>query len=79
VVASSVPSLVAIAWTIVSVGLAWALAGTDGAIGVVIGVLAAIVLLVIARRRLGGITGDVLGATIEIAATATLLALALLH
>ena len=78
VVAASVPSLIAVAWTIVAVALAWALVGSIGGVSVVLGVLAGIVLLVIARRRLGGITGDVLGATIEIATSATLVVLALL-
>lgn len=78
VVAASVPSLIAVAWTIVAVVLAWALVGSIGGVSVVLGILAGIVLLVIARRRLGGITGDVLGATIEIATSATLVVLALL-
>lgn len=78
VVAASVPSLIAVAWTIVAVALAWALVGSIGGVSVVLGILAGIVLLVIARRRLGGITGDVLGATIEIATSATLVVLALL-
>jgi adenosylcobinamide-GDP ribazoletransferase len=77
-VASSVPLIVAFAWTIIAIALAWVLVGGFSAASVVLGVLAGIVLLVIARRRLGGITGDVLGATIEIATAATLLALALL-
>jgi len=78
VVAASVPSIVAIAWTVITMALAWALVGSVGAVAVVLGVLAGIALLVIARRRLGGITGDVLGATIEIATAATLVGLALL-
>jgi adenosylcobinamide-GDP ribazoletransferase len=78
VVATSVPSIIAVAWTIVAVALAWALVGSIGGVSVVLGILAGIVLLVIARRRLGGITGDVLGATIEIATSATLVVLALL-
>ena len=77
-VASSVPLLVAIAWTIVAIALSWVLVGSFGSASVVLGMLAGVVLLVIARRRLGGITGDVLGATIEITATAALVVLALL-
>ncbi len=77
-VASSVPTFIAVAWTIVVIALGWWLLSTAGAISVALGILAGIVLLVIARRRLGGITGDVLGATIEIATAATLVALALL-
>jgi adenosylcobinamide-GDP ribazoletransferase len=48
------------------------------AVAAVLGLAAGAVILTIARRRLGGITGDVLGATIEIVMTATLVALALL-
>ena len=77
-VASSVPLLVAITWTVIVIALAWALVGIVGGVSVVLGMLAGVVLLAIARRRLGGITGDVLGATIEITATAALVVLALL-
>ena len=78
VVATSVPMLVAAVWTILGIAFGGWLLGLAGAISVVFGILAGIVMLVIARRRLGGITGDVLGATIEIATAATLVALALL-
>ena len=78
VVAATVPLLVAIAWTTIAIALAWIFVGIAGSVSIVLGILAGIVLLVIARRRLGGITGDVLGATIEIATAATLLALALI-
>lgn len=44
---------------------------------IVAGLVAAVVLLLIARRRLGGITGDVLGAMVEIATAASLITLAL--
>ena len=78
VVAATVPLLVAIAWTIIVIAVAWILVGIAGSVSVVLGVLAGIVLLVIARRRLGGITGDVLGATIEVTTAATLVVLSLL-
>jgi len=78
VVASTVPLLVAVAWAIIAIALAWIFSGIAGSVSVVLGILAGIVLLVIARRRLGGITGDVLGATIEVTTAATLVALALL-
>jgi adenosylcobinamide-GDP ribazoletransferase len=78
VVASTVPLLVAIAWTIITIALAWIFVGIAGGVSVVLGILAGIVLLVIARRRLGGMTGDVLGATIEMTATTALLVLALI-
>ena len=78
VVATSVPLLVAVTWTIIGVGFAWWLLGSMGAVAAVLGLAAGAVILTIARRRLGGITGDVLGATIEIVMTATLVAVALL-
>jgi adenosylcobinamide-GDP ribazoletransferase len=78
VVAATVPLLVAIAWTIITIALAWIFVGIAGGVSVVLGILAGIVLLVIARRRLGGMTGDVLGATIEMTATTAVLVLALI-
>ena len=80
VVAGSVPRAgglaVALAWLAIAVasvgrehGLGAGLATGGAVIG---GLLAAAVIVRIARRRLGGITGDVLGATAEIT-TATVL------
>jgi adenosylcobinamide-GDP ribazoletransferase len=77
-VAGTVPTFIAVAWTIAAVALGWWLLSTVGAISVALGLIAGVVLLGIARRRLGGITGDVLGATIEVSAAACLVALALL-
>jgi adenosylcobinamide-GDP ribazoletransferase len=48
-----------------------------GAVAVLVGLAAALALLRHAVRRLGGITGDVLGALVETAATAALLVMAL--
>lgn len=78
VVAGSVPVAIAAAWTILGLALAWWLLGAAAVLAAALGLLAGILVLVIARRRLGGVTGDVLGATIEISLTAALLALALL-
>jgi len=55
----------------------WALA-TLGMIAALAGLLAGALLQVAARRRLGGMTGDVFGAIIEISTTAALVASALL-
>jgi adenosylcobinamide-GDP ribazoletransferase len=83
VVAGSVPRVgglaVALAWLVIAAaavgrehGLAAGLATGGAVIG---GLLAAAVVISIARRRLGGITGDVLGATAEIATAAVLVIL----
>ena len=55
----------------------WALA-TLGMIAALAGLLAGALLQVAARRRLGGMTGDVYGAIIEFSTTAALVASALL-
>lgn len=75
-VAGTVPRSVAVAWVVVALVAAALAGGWLAAIGV-LGAIA-IALLVVARavRRLGGITGDVLGAAAEIAQTAALVLLA---
>lgn len=75
VVAGTVPVAIAIAWTVVLVAvLAWWQATWTWAL--VAAALGAAVVLFSARRRLGGVTGDVLGATVEIATAACLVAIA---
>jgi adenosylcobinamide-GDP ribazoletransferase len=60
----------------VAVGLgAWG-AGVGGAVAVVVGLLAGIGVIAVARQRLGGFTGDVLGATIVVTQAVGLLAAA---
>jgi adenosylcobinamide-GDP ribazoletransferase len=49
-------------------------AGAAGLWGIVAAVLSAVVLGLLARRRFGGVTGDVLGATAKLSETAALLA-----
>lgn len=81
-VADSVPSPAAAAVTaavLVAAAAAGALAGgpsgaLHAAAAVVVGLAAGLVTLRHAVRRLGGVTGDVLGALVEIAATAALVA-----
>jgi len=64
-------------WPIVFVPLAAVIAALDtgvrGATAVVAGVVAGVGVLLVARRRLGGFTGDVLGATIVVVQTIGLL------
>ena len=64
-------------WPLVCVPIAAAIAaletGARGATAVVVGVAAGIGVLALARRRLGGFTGDVLGATIVVVETIGLL------
>lgn len=83
-VAGTIPRVASAAWVIVIVIGAFGVGTWLGATGawamplaVVVGL--ALALAVVARcvRRLGGITGDVLGASVEVATTAALVALAL--
>lgn len=83
-VAGTIPRVASAAWVIVIVIGAFGVGTRLGATGawamplaVVVGL--ALALAVVARcvRRLGGITGDVLGASVEVATTAALVALAL--
>jgi adenosylcobinamide-GDP ribazoletransferase len=78
VVAATVPLGIALIWISLGLGLGAWLLGMSGVVSVAIGLVAATAILVIARRRLGGVTGDVLGATIEIATGAVALSLAVL-
>jgi adenosylcobinamide-GDP ribazoletransferase len=81
-VAGSVPVLAAfLAWLGVTVVLGVGLAALDGryAGGVITAMVAAVAVLVLVWRcvrRLGGVTGDVMGAGIEIALTVILLGIA---
>ncbi len=81
-VAGSVPTWAAVAsWTILTAALAGAGVGSGrpwwlGLVAAVAAVAAASAVLAWCRRRLGGITGDVLGALVEVAAAALLLVLA---
>jgi len=74
-VAGSVPpvAFAAVAAVVIAVSAA---AGWRGPVGVLVGLGAAAVLLVRCVRRFDGITGDVLGALVEVATTGALLVLA---
>lgn len=82
-VAGSVPTwaawLTALGWTLLFAGAVGRAHGSEAALGtalsIAIGVAVGVVLSVIARRRLGGITGDTLGAAGELAATGVLVML----
>ncbi|MFC9068528.1 adenosylcobinamide-GDP ribazoletransferase [Streptomyces harbinensis] len=72
-VAGSVPQPAAYGAALTTALLATVLAGPVGGCAAVLGLAAAEVLLARCRRRLGGVTGDVLGALAETAGTAALL------
>lgn len=74
--AGSVPHWVPALWTLLlALGLAaWR---PQWLIGFALAAVAAVVMLVITRRRLGGITGDVFGATVEVTTAGMLVGLAL--
>lgn len=74
--AGSVPIWVPALWTLLIVALlgAW---HPRWLFGVVLAATTAAVMLASARRRLGGVTGDVFGATVEMTTTGVLVGLAL--
>jgi len=79
-VASTVPvPVVALAATVVAAGAVWAVPGRpwQGPAAVAGALLVAALLLRHAVRRFGGITGDVLGAGVELTTTVTLIGLSL--
>ena len=79
-IAGSVPSMVAIAWVVslavATIGYAWWAQAIIVPIAAAVGLLAGVAMSLLARRRLGGITGDTLGASIEVAFTASIVAMA---
>ncbi len=76
-VAGTVPEPVAAGWAVLAVAIGAVLAGPLGALAVLLALGAAELLRWHAVRRVGGVTGDVLGALVEVATTAVLLVLAL--
>lgn len=81
-VAGTVPRMAAIAWVvaIIVASLGASILSGDGywlpPLAVAIGLVVAVALVARSVRRLGGITGDVLGAAVETATTAALIVLA---
>jgi adenosylcobinamide-GDP ribazoletransferase len=71
-VAGTVPLAVPIALTAATLGGAWAF-GIIVLVATAAGLLASLALTALAVRRLGGITGDVLGALVEVTAAVCLL------
>jgi adenosylcobinamide-GDP ribazoletransferase len=74
--AGRVLTVVVFCCVVVAAGLAgggWALAGR-GLAGLLAGLLAGGVVQLVAWRRLGGMTGDVFGAIVEVSTAATLVA-----
>jgi adenosylcobinamide-GDP ribazoletransferase len=81
-VAGSVPRVAALAWVVVAVGLAagageWLTGvGWAPALAVAAGLALALGLVARSTGRLGGINGDVLGATVELSTTTAIVVLA---
>lgn len=75
-VAGTVHPAAAAVLALAAVGAAAAL-GTIYAVAVAVGLACSVLLTALAARRLGGITGDVLGAAAELTTTACLLAIAI--
>ena len=74
-VLDSVPVPLAVAVPLVVAGVGWLVAGPRGPLAVGLAVLGAAALASHAHRRLGGLTGDVLGAGVEVALLTALVVL----
>ncbi len=61
-------------WAVATLLVGWALLGPAGTVLVVVGLVSAIAVALGASRRLGGVTGDVLGAVVEVAELGVLVA-----
>jgi len=77
VVAQTLPIAVPIIWTAPALVGSYLVFGVLGAAAITVGIISALTLFALCRKRFGGVTGDVFGAAIEISLTATLLVLAL--
>lgn len=75
-VAGTQPAWVAPLWWVVLAAAAFPLLGVRVAVGVVLAAVLVVGLAAHTRRRLGGMSGDVLGAASELATTAVLVTLA---
>ncbi len=73
-VSGTVPVPVAVVVGVLLAVVAYAAHGVRGAAGVLAAALAVGLVLMAARQRIGGVTGDVLGACVEVALTVYLLA-----
>jgi adenosylcobinamide-GDP ribazoletransferase len=76
-VAQSTPIAVPIIWTALALLGGYLSFGIAGTAATAAGIICAIVILNLTKRRFGGVTGDVFGALIEVSMTAALIVLAL--
>jgi adenosylcobinamide-GDP ribazoletransferase len=77
VVAQTLPLAVPIIWTALALIGSYLLFGVIGSAATTAGIVSALTLFALCKKRFGGVTGDVFGAAIEIAMTATLIVLVL--
>jgi len=76
-VAGTVPVTVVAAWTVLLAVATVVVSPWRGPIAVLVGLAGAALLVAHATRRIGGVTGDVLGACVEVSTCLTALALAI--
>lgn len=76
-VAQTTPIAVPIIWTALALVGSYLSFGIAGTAATAVGIISAIVMLNLTKRRFGGVTGDVFGAVIEVSMTAALVVLAL--